>query len=78
MKLLIFYGSYRRDRVGIRFAHYLQNGFASRGHDVELIDAKAVDLPMLDRMFKEYPVGEPRPPWPSWPARSAGRTASSS
>lgn len=61
MKLLIFYGSYRRDRVGIRFAHYLQNGFASRGHDVELIDAKAVDLPMLDRMFKEYPVGEAPP-----------------
>ena len=61
MKLLIFYGSYRRDRVGIRFAQYLQHGFASRGHDVELIDAKAVDLPMLDRMFKEYPAGEAPP-----------------
>ena len=58
LKLLVFYGSYRSDRVGIRFAHYLQNGFADRGHDVELIDAKGVDLPMLDRMFKEYPAGE--------------------
>ena len=26
-----------------------------RGEDVELIDAKAVNLPMLDRMYKEYP-----------------------
>ena len=58
LKLLIFYGSYRRDRVGIRFANYVQKGFADRGHNVDLIDAKAIDLPMLDRMFKEYPSGE--------------------
>lgn len=25
---------------------------------MELIDAKALDLPMLDRMYKEYPKGE--------------------
>ena len=31
--------------------------FAARGEDVELIDAKAVGLPMLDRMYKEYPKG---------------------
>ena len=30
-------------------------GFLARGVDVELIDAKAVGLPMLDRMYKEYP-----------------------
>jgi NAD(P)H-dependent FMN reductase len=29
----------------------------ARGDDVELIDAKAVDLPMLDRMYKEHPKG---------------------
>lgn len=57
-KLLVFYGSYRRDRMGIRLADYLVAGFASRGHDVELIDAQAVGLPMLDRMYKEYPAGE--------------------
>lgn len=61
LKLLVFYGSYRRDRVGIRFADYIRQGLADRGHDVELIDAKAVDLPMLDRMFKEYPAGEAPP-----------------
>lgn len=57
-KLLVLYGSYRRDRMGIRLADYLIAGFAARGHDVELIDAKAVGLPMLDRMYKEYAKGE--------------------
>ena len=61
LKLLIFYGSYRRDRVGIRFAHYVRHALAERGHDAELIDAQAIDLPMLDRMFKEYPPGEAPP-----------------
>ncbi len=55
---LVFYGSYRRDRAGIRLAHYSVEQLRARGHEVELIDAKAVDLPMLDRMYKEYPKGE--------------------
>jgi NAD(P)H-dependent FMN reductase len=57
-RILVFYGSYRRDRMGIRLADYLVRELAARGNDVELIDAKALDLPMLDRMYKEYPRGE--------------------
>lgn len=57
-RILIFYGSYRSDRQGIRLADYLVRSFAARGSDVELIDAKAIGLPMLDRMYKEYPAGE--------------------
>ncbi|WP_334656387.1 NAD(P)H-dependent oxidoreductase [Sphingomonas panaciterrae] len=57
-RILIFYGSYRSDRQGIRLADYLVRSFAARGADVELIDAKAIGLPMLDRMYKEYPAGE--------------------
>ena len=56
-KILVFYGSYRSDRMGIRLADYLVAGFAARGAEVELMDAKAIDLPMLDRMYKEYPKG---------------------
>jgi len=56
-RILVFYGSYRHDRMGIRLANYLVARLRERGADVELIDAKAVDLPMLDRMFKEYPAG---------------------
>lgn len=57
-KILVFYGSYRSDRMGIRLADYLVAKFGERGAEAELIDAKAVGLPMLDRMYKEYPKGE--------------------
>jgi NAD(P)H-dependent FMN reductase len=57
-RILVFYGSYRSDRMGIRLAHFVVEGFRARGDDVELIDAKQVGLPMLDRMYKEYRKGE--------------------
>lgn len=54
-RILVFYGSYRSDRMGIRLADFAVDRLRRRGDDVELIDAKAVNLPMLDRMYKEYP-----------------------
>ena len=56
-RILVFYGSYRSDRMGIRLANFLVEGLRGRGDEVELVDAKAVGLPMLDRMYKEYPKG---------------------
>jgi NAD(P)H-dependent FMN reductase len=58
MRFLVLYGSYRRDRAGIRLARYTVAELAKRGHDVELIDAQEVGLPMLDRMHKEYALGD--------------------
>ncbi len=55
--ILVFYGSYRRDRLGIRLANYIVHGLGQRGAAPELIDAKEIGLPMLDRMYKEYPKG---------------------
>jgi len=57
-RILVFYGSYRSDRMGIRLAHFVVEGFRARGDDVELVDAKEVSLPMLDRMYKEHKKGE--------------------
>ena len=57
-RILVFYGSYRSDRAGIRLAEFVVDRLRRRGEDAELIDAKAVDLPMLDRMYKEYPMGQ--------------------
>src|SRR6476659_9367817 len=57
-RILVLYGSYRSDRMGIRLAQFIVDGLRARGDDVELIDAKAVDLPMLDRMYKEHPKGQ--------------------
>jgi NAD(P)H-dependent FMN reductase len=56
-RILVFYGSYRSDRMGIRLASFVVEGLRARGEDVEFIDAKEVGLPMLDRMYKEYPKG---------------------
>ncbi|MBV9758917.1 MAG: NAD(P)H-dependent oxidoreductase [Alphaproteobacteria bacterium] len=56
-RVLVFYGSYRSDRMGIRLARFVVAGFQARGDAVELIDAKQVGLPMLDRMYKEYAPG---------------------
>ncbi|MGJ5179101.1 NADPH-dependent FMN reductase [Bradyrhizobium oligotrophicum] len=57
-RILVFYGSYRVDRMGIRLAQFVVDGLRAKGQDVELIDAKAIGLPMLDRMYKEYKPGE--------------------
>jgi NAD(P)H-dependent FMN reductase len=56
-RILVFYGSYRSDRMGIRMANFVCGQLAKRGNEVELIDAKAIGLPMLDRMYKEYKRG---------------------
>ncbi len=56
---LVFYGSYRCRPDGHPARPTTSSrGLRARGADVELIDAKAVGLPMLDRMYKEYPAGE--------------------
>ena len=57
-RILVFYGSYRSDRMGIRLAQFVVEGLCKRGDEVELIDARAVGLPMLDRMYKEHRKGE--------------------
>src|SRR3546814_17927548 len=56
-RILVFYGSYRTDRAGIRLANYTVSALQARGNDVELIDAHAVDLPILDRKYTEYAPG---------------------
>jgi NAD(P)H-dependent FMN reductase len=60
-KILVLYGSYRSDRLGVRLADYIVAGLAARGAQPELIDARAIGLPMLDRMYKEYSKGAAPP-----------------
>ena len=61
-RILVFYGSYRSDRLGIRLANFIVSGLRARDFDVELIDAKVVGLPMLGRMYKEFAPGSAPPP----------------
>jgi len=77
-RILVFYGSYRVDRMGIRLANFIVTGLKKRGSDAELIDARAVGLPMLDRMYKEHPAGAGRRPWRTLPLKSKVPMRSSS
>jgi NAD(P)H-dependent FMN reductase len=54
----ILYGSVREARQGIKVARFVEDQLRRRGHAVTLVDAKECDLPLLDRMYKEYPKGE--------------------
>jgi len=58
LELLIIYGSVRRDRQGIKAARFIAEECRSRGHHATLIDPAEDRLPLLDRMYKEYPPGE--------------------
>ncbi|KAB2856726.1 MAG: NADPH-dependent FMN reductase, partial [Sphingopyxis terrae] len=56
--ILVFYGSYRRDRQGIKLARWIVDSLDARGDRAELVDAMVVDLPMLDRRHSDFAVGE--------------------
>lgn len=57
----VLLGSVRRDRMGIRAARMVMASLAARGHEATLVDPLALDLPLLDRMFKEYEPGAAPP-----------------
>jgi NAD(P)H-dependent FMN reductase len=61
LRVLVFYGSYRSDRQGIRLADFVVAGLGARGMAVELVDAKDIGLPLLDRMYKEHAPGSAPP-----------------
>jgi NAD(P)H-dependent FMN reductase len=58
LNILVIVGSVRRDRIGIRPANYLHQLCTSRGHQATLVDPLELRLPLLDRMYKEYPAGQ--------------------
>ena len=57
LKMVVFYGSVRSQRQGIKAAHFIMNKCRERGHEAVLIDPQEFALPLLDKMYKEYPKG---------------------
>jgi NAD(P)H-dependent FMN reductase len=53
----IIYGSVRTERQGIKVARYLERQLAERDISVHFIDPKVYNLPLLDKMYKEYEQG---------------------
>jgi NAD(P)H-dependent FMN reductase len=61
LNISVILGSVRRDRVGIRVARFCVEALQGRGHQVVLVDPIEHQLPLLDRMYKEYPAGQAPP-----------------
>jgi len=57
LNLTVIFGSVRSVRRGIRAVRYLERAFAERGHIVTTVDPVEYRLPLLDKMYKEYPKG---------------------
>jgi NAD(P)H-dependent FMN reductase len=58
LNIIVILGSVRTDRQGIKPARFAEHQLRRRGHDVTLVDPREIALPLLDRMYKEYPRGE--------------------
>ena len=54
LNIVVFYGSVRSERQGIKAARFLVKKCQARGHAVTLIDPLEYRLPLLDKMYKEY------------------------
>ena len=52
-KIVLIVGSVRRDRNGIKVARWMEHKLKERGHEVTFVDPMELNLPLLDRMYKE-------------------------
>jgi NAD(P)H-dependent FMN reductase len=55
LHIAILYGSVREARAGIRVVRFLTGALRRRVHTTAVVDAAEQRLPLLDRMYKEYP-----------------------
>jgi NAD(P)H-dependent FMN reductase len=58
LNTIVIYGSVRQARRGIGAARFVTAQLETRGHAVTLVDPMERQLPLLDRMYKEYAPGE--------------------
>ncbi|HEX3572218.1 MAG TPA: NAD(P)H-dependent oxidoreductase [Acidobacteriaceae bacterium] len=59
MVVPVLIGSVRSDRMGDRTAKWAVRQLERRGHEAVLVDAAELNLPILDRMWKEIKDGPP-------------------
>jgi NAD(P)H-dependent FMN reductase len=57
LKIAVIYGSVRKARQGIKAARFIINKLEQRDHQATLIDALEYQLPLLDKMYKEFEDG---------------------
>lgn len=54
----IILGSVRSDRQGLKAARFVIRHLKDRGCEAPLVDPLELNLPLLDRMYKEFPKGQ--------------------
>ena len=59
MVVAVLVGSVRSERMGDRAAKWVMAQLKARGHEAVLVDAQALALPILDKMWKEIKSGPP-------------------
>ncbi len=52
-KIVVILGSVRSERNGIKVAKWVVGKLKEKGHQVSLVDPVELDLPLLDKMYKE-------------------------
>ncbi len=57
LTISVIYGSVRTDRRGIVAARYLERKVKDRGINLHFIDPLEYQLPLLDKMYKEFEPG---------------------
>lgn len=58
MVIAVLQGSTRTGRMGDRAAKWVVNELTKRGHEAVLVDAAKLELPLLDKMWKEVKSDE--------------------
>jgi NAD(P)H-dependent FMN reductase len=58
LNFVVLYGSVRTEPQGVKFARFMDGQLRKRGHASTLIDPLEYRLPLLDKMYKEYPKNE--------------------
>lgn len=59
MVVAVLLGSVRSERMGIRAAKWVMTQLEKRGHEAVLVDAAELNLPLLDKMWKEIEKDPP-------------------
>ena len=53
-KVTVIVGSVRSDRLEIKVTNWIVKKLKERDHEVSLIDPAELELPLLDKMYKEF------------------------
>jgi NAD(P)H-dependent FMN reductase len=61
LNIPVILGTVRSQRVGPRVAKFIVRTLQERGQSPTLVDPLEFPLPLLDKMYKEYPAGQAPP-----------------